>query len=218
MWYSRAYLSVHMLNLFQFQDFKSQKSGTTLIEKVSRQQNESRRIASKDLLFIHWHSRISKSEQSMYSGRVMSLTEEWNGWILDENLVNPLARLVASERNSCLRLGKTREHCLSKRVTSPTAAIILSMMSCGMSIDFAIYALVCYSFDECKCKLNLYWQITMRRMRNESLNALCPSNHVTFSTTPFYSSRGSSILYYMRLEFYVLIIFLKSYSNVLRNA
>ena len=37
---------------------------------------------------------------------------------------------------------ETRLHCLSNCVSSPTAAITLSMMSCGISIDFAIRASV----------------------------------------------------------------------------
>ena len=153
-----------MLNLFQFQGFESQKSGTTSIEKVSRKPNESRRMASRDFA-IH---PLALENFEIRTVDVLSESngsdEGINGWILDENLVNPLARLVASERNSCLRLGKTREHCLSKRVTSPTAAIILTMISCGMSIDFAIYALVCYSFDECKCK---------HKANNNAANAQC---------------------------------------------
>ena len=70
-----------------------------------------------------------------------------NGWILDEELMNPLALALVREilENSCLRLGRrneeeTKQHCLSKCVSLPTSVIILSMMSCGISTDFAICA------------------------------------------------------------------------------
>jgi len=60
--------------------------------------------------------------------------------------MKPLAGLITSERileNRCLRLGRrneedTRAQFLSKCPSSPTASIILSMMSCGTATEFAI--------------------------------------------------------------------------------
>ena len=54
--------------------------------------------------------------------------------------------LIVILENSCLRLGRrneeeTRLHCLSKFVSSPTAAITLSMISCRISIEFALVRL-----------------------------------------------------------------------------
>ena len=85
-----------MLNLFQFQGFESQKSGTTLIEKVSRQQIESRRMASRDFA-IH---PLALENFEIRTVEVLSESkgsdERMNGWILDEKLVNPLARSLLS--------------------------------------------------------------------------------------------------------------------------
>ena len=137
-----------LLKVFQFQGFRSQ-SGEKLIEKHSRQQNGSRRMAGSDELLIHSISLVRQLVR--YSVRVMALTEDrmsgfWrkNWWSLWQ--VWSLLRVILE--NSFLRLGRrneeeTRAHCLSKWVSSPTATIILSMMSCGISTDFAICA-----FDE----------------------------------------------------------------------
>ena len=123
-----------LLKLFQSQ--KPKKS----IEKHSRQQKGSRRKAGTDVPFIQ--SAIRRQvKRSLSSARVMALTEDWmigfwarNWWIRWQ--VSSFLRVILE--NSCLRLERrneeeTRAHILSKRVSSPTAAIILSMISCGIS-------------------------------------------------------------------------------------
>ena len=110
------------------------------MEKDSRQQNGSWRMASSDGLFIHLRTIF----------QVISLTNVWmtgfwtrSWWILWQSL----SFVIEISENRYLRLGKrkeeeTRLHCLSDCVSYLTAAITLSMMSCGISIDFAICELV----------------------------------------------------------------------------
>ena len=83
----------------------------------------------------------------MDSVRVIALTKVWttgfwmrNWWIPWQ--VSSLPRVILENR--CLRLGwrneeETRLHCLRKSVSSPPAAITLSMISCGSSTDFVIH-------------------------------------------------------------------------------
>ena len=76
----------------------------------------------------------------------MDLIEDWMIGFSARNWWIPwqvLSFVMVILENSCLRLGrrneeKTRAHCLSERVSSPTAAITLSMISCGISSDFAM--------------------------------------------------------------------------------
>ena len=100
-------------------------------------------MARSDLPFIHsgdlelsWVRVIDLTKDCMTEFSTRKWWIPWQDW--------SLLRVILEKR--CLRLGKrneedTRVHCLSKRVSSPTAAITLSMMSCGISIDFSI--LVC---------------------------------------------------------------------------
>ena len=119
------------------------------IKKRSRRQNGSRRMASSDVLFIH--SRKPGHIWEIVHLIMIVLTKSWmtgfwmrNWWIAWQAW--SFLRIILE--NSCLRLGRrneeeTRAHFLSKRLSLPTAAIILSMMSCGISTDsdFAYYIL-----------------------------------------------------------------------------
>ena len=116
----------------------------SVIEKDSRWQNVSWRMASSDVPFIH--SVNLGLHLSLFSVRVMDLTEDWmtgfwtkNWWIPWQDWSLP--RVILEKR--CLRLGRrnedeTRAHCLSTRVSLPAAAITLSMMSWGRSIKLYV--------------------------------------------------------------------------------
>ena len=95
--------------------------------------------------FIHW---FSGPQLPVIPLRIMGLIKGWmkgfwtRSWLIPWQVWS-LLRVVLE--NSCLWAGRrneeeTRVHCLSKCVSSPTASITMSMMSCGlrMSIDFAI--------------------------------------------------------------------------------
>ena len=131
---------ISLLNLFQSQRQESS------IEKHSRQEKGSRRKAGSDVLVRTSGLFIVEPDQSLSLERVMALTEDWmvgfwasNWWIPRQ--VSSFLRVILE--NSCLRLGRrneeeTRAHCLSEKVSSPSAAITLSMISCGISSDFAM--------------------------------------------------------------------------------
>ena len=140
--------SISLLKEFQSQysdfQFQCQPIRHKIIEKRSRPQNGSRRMASSDVPFID----LGCCMEASICIRVMLLTKDWmtgfwtrSWWIPWQ--ISSLLRVILENRR--LRLGRrneeeTRLHCLSKSVSSSTAAITLSMMSCGMSIDFAICA------------------------------------------------------------------------------
>ena len=124
-----------LLNLFQSQGLYKPFP----IEKHSRRDNGSRRMPSNDVPFTHpWRSKKRT--------RVMVLTKDWmtgfwtrNWWIPWQ--ISSLLRVILE--NSSLREGRrneeeTRVHCLSKRLSSPTAAITLSITSWGISTNFAM--------------------------------------------------------------------------------
>ena len=141
-----------LLKLFQSQENRFPKTRCTIIEKHSRQLKGSRRMASRYVPFIHLGVLYLQlfMKVTVLSMRVMVLTKDWitgfwtrTWWISWQ--VWSLLRVILE--NSCLRLGRRNEeetsaHCLSKCVSSPTAAITLSMISCGISIAFAICAFV----------------------------------------------------------------------------
>ena len=113
------------------------------IEKRSRQGNGSRRMASSDVPFIH--SKLL----DFILVREMDLTRDWMTGFWAKNWWIPwqfwsLLRVILE--NSCLRLGRrneeeTRASFLSKRASSPTTAITLSIISCGISTDFTMRAM-----------------------------------------------------------------------------
>ena len=147
---------ISLLKQFQFQSSEDQSSGSEIgyaqitsssssretIEKCSIQQNGSRRMESSDVLFIH---PGGVSQLGVDSMRVIVLTKVWPTGFWTRNWWIPWqfsSFVIEILENRCLRLGRrkeeeTRLHCLSNCVSSPTAAITLSMMSCGISIDFA---------------------------------------------------------------------------------
>ena len=130
-----SFISLPKLSQFQF----IQHSRSTAIRKHSRRHNGSRRMESSDVPFIHWAD--FGIDMCL---REMDLTKDWmtgfwtrNLWISSQDW--SFSRVTLE--NSNLRIGwrneeETREHRLSKSVSSsPTAAITLSMISCGILID-----------------------------------------------------------------------------------
>ena len=130
---------ISLLKQSQLQGIRAHLSLCTIIEKHSRQQNGSWRMASSDAPFIH-ESEVSEVSEPQ---RIMVLTKDrmtgfWTrNWWIPWQVLSLLREIL---ENSCLRLERrneeeTRAHCLSRCLSSPTAAMTFSMMSCGISID-----------------------------------------------------------------------------------
>ena len=154
------------------------------IAKYSRLQNGSRRMASNDAPFIH-EGYLEPFRHLLLFLRTMDLTKDcmtgfWtrNWWIPLQ--ASSLPRVILE--NSCLRLGRrkeeeTRAHWLSTSLSVPTAAIMLSMMSRGISIvDFAIIM----------CAFKLRWDLAVVVDWNLSISLPLKFLKLRTESSPFY--------------------------------
>ena len=113
------------------------------IEKHSKQRKASRRMASSDVQFIHLELEV---KELAYSVILMVLTNDCSGWMdfgreFDEWWSSHNFSRFRWKFWRILRVGRRNEeettrNFLSKPSSSPTAAITLLMMSCGISIAF----------------------------------------------------------------------------------
>ena len=146
-------------------------------------------MAISDVPFIHSGFSYFELSISSESARIRVLTKDWTTGFWTRSWWIPwqvwLFLMVILE-NSFLRLGRrkeeeTREHCLSKPL-SPTSAITQSMMSCGISSDFAMCALT-YAGREIRWRLGSIKSPLKTWLRWRRSHSVVPVTHVTTSPT-----------------------------------